>query len=519
MRKLLLAGFALVALGDGASAADLAPLYKAPPVVAYYDWTGFYVGGNAGYSVGRDPTRATAINANFGFVNTTEAFALAPAGWLGGVQLGYNWQTGHVVIGVEADWQWTGQRDQACVFFCTGPTLFNGGLSLTEEQKLDWFATARGRIGYAADHWLWYVTGGIAVARLENNRVFTAGVSTQQNPNLGTVTASSVSFNRTGIALGTGVETALWGNWTAKLEYLFLGLGSTTDTFGSVVPGFLGPPQPVNINHASDIRDHIIRVGLNYRFGGGDVGAAPGPVGGGYYKAPYYKAPPVAPPPYGWTGVYVGGNLGYSVGHDPATATLLGVQNIVPPVLNQESFTLAPEGWLGGGQLGFNWQTGHLVLGAEADWQWSGQQDSACINNCQFPIILTQKLKSFGTARGRVGYAADAWLWYVTGGAAWGRVSNAAIFPPFGVVSFDQSKSGWVVGGGVETALWGNWTAKLEYLYMDLGSATGSANFVVNPTFVPGPIIENVTATTTTRDHIFRAGLNYKFGSPVVAAY
>jgi outer membrane immunogenic protein len=510
MRKLLLTGIALMALGDGVSAADMAPLYKAPAVVAFYDWSGFYVGGNVGYSVGRNPTSATEVNANTGFADQSEAFALAPAGWLGGGQIGYNWQTGHVVIGVEADWQWTGERDSACVFLCIGPNLANNGLALTEEQKLDWFATARGRIGYAADHWLWYFTGGIAVARVENNRVFAAPV---EPLNLGTVTPSSVSFNRTGIALGGGVETALWGNWTAKLEYLFLGLGSTTDTFGSVIPATAAPAQPVAITHTSDIRDHVIRVGLNYRFGGGDIGAAATPVSG-YYKAPYYKAPPaVAPPPYSWTGVYVGGNAGYSVGHDHSTATLLGVQNTALPVLSQESFTLAPEGWLGGGQIGFNWQTGHLVLGAEADWQWSGQQDSAC--NCQFPIVLAQKLKSFGTARARVGYAADAWLWYATGGVAWGRISNTAMLPPFGVVSFDQSKSGWVVGAGFETALWGNWTAKLEYLYMDLGGATGSANFVVEPTL---PIIENLTGTTTFRDHILRAGVNYKFG-PVVAAY
>jgi outer membrane immunogenic protein len=511
MRKLLLAGFALVALGNCASAADSAPLYKAPPALAYYDWSGFYLGGNVGYSVGRDPTSATSVNVPGGAVNLGEAFALAPAGWLGGGQIGYNWQTGHVVIGVEADWQWTGQRDQACIFGCRPASLFDGPFGMTEEQKLDWFATARGRIGYAADHWLWYVTGGIAVARLESNRVYTSGRGLV-NPQIPTtVVASNDSFTRTGVALGAGVETALWGNWTAKLEYLYLGLRSTTDTFGAVNPPFFGPAQPVAVTHASDIRDHIIRIALNYRFGGGDVGA-PGPVGG-FYKAPQV----VAPPPYSWTGVYVGGNAGYSVGHDPATATLLGVANSNLPVLNQESFTLAPEGWLGGGQVGLNWQTGHLVFGVEADWQWSGQQDTACVEGgCGAgggTIILAQKLSSFATARGRIGYAADAWLWYVTGGGAWGRVANTASFPPFGAISFDQNKSGWVAGAGVETALWGNWTAKAEYLYMDLGGATGSANF--NPI---GPIVVNLIGTTTTRDHIFRAGLNYKFG-PVVAAY
>lgn len=82
---------------------------------------------------------------------------------------------------------------------------------------------------------------------------------------------------------------------------------------------------------------------------------------------------------------------------------------------------------------------------------------------------------------------------------------------------FDQDKYGWVAGAGVETALGGNWTAKVEYLFMDLGGSAGAGDFVVNPNLA---IVERVIGTTTFRDHIFRAGLNYKFGSPgpVVAA-
>jgi outer membrane immunogenic protein len=513
--RLLLTSIAVTALvSDGAAAADMAPLYKAPPALALYNWSGFYLGGNAGYSVGRDPTSATKVNTNNGDVLQRETFALAPAGWLGGFQLGYNWQVGHAVFGVEADWQWTGQRDQACVFSCLDADLFAGPFRLTEEHKLNWFATVRGRFGYAADHWLWYVTGGVAFARIDSNRLYVNGPGTLNPLIPTTVVASNASFNRAGFALGTGVETALAGNWTAKVEYLLVNLGNVTDSFGAVDPPTLGPGAPVSITHTSHIRDHIIRVGLNYRFGGGDVDPARS-AAGGFYKAP--RA--VSPPPYSWAGVYLGGNIGYGLARNPATATVLAVANIGPPVLNQESFTLAPEGWLGGGQIGFNWQTGRIVLGAEADWQWSGQQDTACVNSCTTnggTIILAQKLSSFATVRGRIGYAADAWLWYVTGGVAWGRVANAVTFPPFGGFSFDQSKYGWVAGAGVETALWGNWTAKLEYLYMDLGGATGSANFVINP---PLAIVVNVAGTTTFRDHIFRAGLNYKFGGPVVAAY
>jgi len=514
LRPLFLATCFSALISANALAADMPPL-KAPPVAAYYDWTGFYVGGNGGYSVGRDPTSATIVQVgNNTAINNAETVIMSPAGWLGGFQLGYNWQAGHMVVGIEGDWQWTGQRDRACLFSCLPADLGGGPFVLSEEQKLDWFATLRGRLGYTVDHWLWYVTAGAAFARIESNHVYTNGAGTL-NPQFPTTLATSnAAFNRAGLALGAGVETAIAGNWTAKLEYLYLDLGSVTDIFGAVNPPTLGPGAPVAITHTSDIRDHIIRAGLNYRFGGGDVAATSGPADG-FFKAPRASSPL----PYSWTGAYVGGNFGYGVGHNPTAATELAVANIAPPVLSQESFTLAPAGWLGGGQIGYNWQTGHLVLGVEADGQWSGQKDSACVNTCTVNngiIIPAQKLNAFATARARVGYAANAWLWYVTGGGAWGSVSNSDGFPPFQSVSFNQSKFGWVAGVGIETALWGNWTAKFEYLYMDLGGASGSANFLVNPA---SAIVESVTGTTTFHDHIFRAALNYRFGGPVVAAY
>src|SRR3954471_3519062 len=97
-------------LSGGTFAADLPPLSKAP-ALAYYDWTGFYVGGNGGYSIGRDPTNATVARTFNGDVQSNESFTMAPAGWVGGIQFGYNRQVGRAVLGVEVDWQWTGQRD------------------------------------------------------------------------------------------------------------------------------------------------------------------------------------------------------------------------------------------------------------------------------------------------------------------------------------------------------------------------------------------------------------------------
>jgi outer membrane immunogenic protein len=500
-------------LSGGTFAADLPPLSKAR-ALAYYDWTGFYVGGNGGYSVGRDPTNATVARTFNGDVQSNESFTMAPAGWVGGIQFGYNRQVGRAVLGVEVDWQWTGQRDRGCLVTCLDQLQFDGPNRMDEEHKLDWFATARVRAGYAGDHWLWYVTAGPAFARLETNSVFVRGLGAVNAPAFPTTVApSNVTSDRVGLALGTGIETALSANWSAKIEYLYLDLGSVTSTLLTVDPQG-GPFAGLAVTHRTAFHDHIVRAGINYRFGGGEVAAA-GP--GGFFKAP--RA--IAAQPYNWTGVYVGGNAGYGVARNPTTATVLGIANIGPPVLNQETFTQAPAGALGGGQIGFNWQIDHFVAGVEADGQWAGQQDSGCVNRCAnfgSNLPTSQKLNAFATARARIGYAANSWLWYVTGGAAWGKVSNTFTFDQFGTVSFDQNKYGWVAGAGVEAAIGANWSAKLEYLYMDLGSAAGSADFVVNPGFA---IVERVIGTTTFRDHIFRAGLNYKFGapSPVVAAY
>ncbi len=91
-----------------ALAADMAVKAPPPPAVAYYDWTGFYLGANAGYSIGRDPNTVSAISGIT--VVDNEKFGLSPAGWLAGGQLGYNWQIHNLVLGVEADWQWTNQK-------------------------------------------------------------------------------------------------------------------------------------------------------------------------------------------------------------------------------------------------------------------------------------------------------------------------------------------------------------------------------------------------------------------------
>jgi outer membrane immunogenic protein len=472
-----------------ASAADM-PVKAPPAPAAAYDWTGFYIGANVGYSVGRN--HASEILADSGGSPiTSQSFTLAPAGWLGGGQIGYNWQAApHWVLGVEADWQWTGGKDSVCISACLVDFL-------TVEQRLRWLATLRARLGYARDGWLWYVTGGGAwghVTETDALFFFTPGTATS-------------SRTKGGWTIGGGVETALAGAWTAKLEYLYVGIGSTTD----ILAGVVNPGGTATETITKNERDHIFRVGLNYRFGGI---AAASPVYAAKSPAAIYKAPPPPAVAYNWTGFYLGGNVGYSVGRNHSSESQVAADN------SSQSFTLGPAGGLAGGQIGYNWQpAANWVFGVEADWQGTGQKDSVCLFVCDpfNGLTVQQKLDWVATLRARIGYARDGWLWYVTGGGAWGRVTESDVLLLSGMATtarFAHTNSGWSAGSGIETVLAGNWTAKFEYLYVDLGDTRDT--FAFCPI---SPLCGSETVTKQVRDHIFRVGLNYRFGGPLVARH
>jgi len=271
MKKLVLAGAALAVLVSGpAMAADL-PL-KAPPIVPVYDWTGFYIGINGGYSFGRSET-----DFNFpGFPVVSGKFNINGA--VAGGQAGYNWQfSPKMVFGVEGDLQWArqgGTLEIADGPFCTTTIIRIQTTSCVEadaslEQRLRWFGTARGRVGVlAAPYLLLYATGGVAFGEFENNVtiVNSATVTTSLNGvPLGTVAtvataAGSTNNNRIGWTVGGGAEFILHGPWTAKMEFLFVDYGNFSNTYT-----LAGVPVLTTSTH---MIDNILRFGLNYRFGG-----------------------------------------------------------------------------------------------------------------------------------------------------------------------------------------------------------------------------------------------------------
>src|SRR5271167_813331 len=189
---------------------------------------------------------------------------------------------------------------------------------------------------------------------------------------------------------------------------------------------------------------------------------------------PSLAAPPFPPGSYNWTGPYIGGEGGYGWGNsdqsDPGRPPAPPPAPPPPPD-DTGAGAYSMRGGFIGGTAGYNWQTGPWVLGIEGDYSWANITGSS--QTCGFapPHGCGTTLQDFGTLRGRVGYATGpggAWLPYVTGGLAVGELQSWDGLTPASGSAF---RAGWTLGAGVETVLARNWSFKVEYLYMDLGSA------------------------------------------------
>jgi outer membrane immunogenic protein len=221
MKRIVAAAIGLLALAAAmpASAADLPPrsTYKAPAYLpAAYNWTGFYLGINAGGGFGSSDWNGFPISNS-------------PSGGMIGGTVGYNWQgPGNPwVFGLEGDIDWTNINDNTV---CAG---------LICQTKNSWFGTVRGRVGYSYDRFLPYFTGGVAFGDIQVNRAPFVGVSD----------------TNAGWTLGGGIEGVIAGPWTAKVEYLYADLGKTTCA---------APACGVATN--VDLTVNILRGGINYRF-------------------------------------------------------------------------------------------------------------------------------------------------------------------------------------------------------------------------------------------------------------
>ena len=266
MKKVIFATTAAIILSAvAANAADLpARAYtKAPAFVApVFSWTGFYIGAKAGYGFGDNQTVTTTGQAVANVNNVVGgarpgSVRLNNDGFIGGGQIGYNFQfSPSWVFGIEADIAYTDFRDTRTVV--TLPLAGAGTLNNTFTSRLDYLGTVRGRIGYAVDRTLFYGTGGFAYGEVRNSANFfgTAGQLQFTGAN---------SNTKTGYTVGGGIEHAFAPNWTVKGEYLYYDLGRDTVNV-AVIPGSGGGGTGYNSSFRND--GHIVRAGLNYKFGG-----------------------------------------------------------------------------------------------------------------------------------------------------------------------------------------------------------------------------------------------------------
>jgi outer membrane immunogenic protein len=233
-----------------------------------------------------------------------------------------------------------------------------------------------------------------------------------------------------------------------------------------------------------------------------DLPAAPPP------QAPAMYVPVVAPV-YNWAGIYVGVNGGWGFGNAkwiiPSQSTTGGTVAAV----GGTSGSVSDNGGVFGGTLGANWQAGALVLGLEGDFDYSGINTGTSGSICSSFGACQTKNNWLATARGRVGYAADRVLFYGTGGGAFGGTQTVV-----DGTSTSKTKAGWTAGLGVEAAFADNWTAKVEYLYVNLGSVTGTGacgSLVCTDGIAPDPVTLPVSGTVSLTESLVRVGVNYKF--------
>jgi outer membrane immunogenic protein len=296
--KLALAVISLAALAAiPAYGADLTPLYKAPPPPVL-NWTGYYIGANAGYGWGRWDSNSLSPIFPDGVTTSADPDV---QGWFGGVTAGYNWQASQQwVLGVEGDFDWSGEKASdnsssstssttsaptgvgvgACDAhpICTTTTTTTTATATDNEWRKDWFATLRARAGFLVDPtWMVYGTGGLAFAGTKfstssnmtttTTTTITNGIGQIVNPcppciagGSPTVTSTSASSafsesqDRVGFAVGAGVEKLLSQNWSVKAEYLFMDFGKHTFLAGT------GDDTTITLT------ENVVRVGVDYHF-------------------------------------------------------------------------------------------------------------------------------------------------------------------------------------------------------------------------------------------------------------
>jgi outer membrane immunogenic protein len=225
------------------------------------DWTGFYIGLNAGGAWGSGNIHTTVTQPviggyfdpdNIPAVNAAGSRGFSPSGFTGGAQGGYNWQSGALVLGLETDFEaldLSQSRTVTQVYPFSGPDTF----TVSTSAKTNWMWTLRPRVGWAGGGWLIYGTGGLAVADVDARQSF--------HDTFGAAMSNSHSNTRTGWTLGAGVERAIAPGWSIRGEYLYADFGST-DSARTLVDG----PDTAVFHNNTSLNTNIFRAAVNFKF-------------------------------------------------------------------------------------------------------------------------------------------------------------------------------------------------------------------------------------------------------------
>jgi outer membrane immunogenic protein len=440
-----------------AAAADMparAPVLKAPPPIGYraMDWSGFYIGAHGGF--GSSQFRGTfADSQNFG------AFDFPVDGAVAGAQVGYLWQFGRVVYGVEIDGSWANLNG----------SVTNDGIE--QELKTNFLGSARFRSGVTIDNVLLYTTAGLAYGRSK----FSASGDLQE--------PGSVKLNDWGFVGGLGLEWAFAPNWSLRGEYLYYRF-DTFDDDGKDISNLTSLSNSTDFAKLDAV--HVGRVALNYRFNGSGGGTV------------------MSEPITNWAGFYAGAHAGY------VRSRITGAYDERGE--GQAAFSEIAQGFAGGAQAGYNFQSGAWVYGIEGDASWSNadKHRSRDFDDDE----QTLKTDVFASLRGRVGITSSDTLYYLTAGVGYVRSQIEGNEGDGDSGSFKRNFNTWgaVIGGGIDWRFSPAWSARVESLTF-LGSDRHDTSNISSDAD-PQDFFRQSTVT------MIRAGVNYHFPvGGIVAKY
>ena len=408
VKKLLWASVAVL-VWCNAGLAQVPDARRPDTISPAYDWSGFYVGATAGAAWGQyKPRTSTVMGGYFGSLGAPAVTAagmqtINSTGFVAGLEGGFNWQIGNLLLGLEAGLEAVdldGSVSSGAIRYPTHSPKY----TVTSYGSIDWLFTARPRLGWVMpNNWLLYATGGLAVAQLHSDFSF---VDSNGVPESGSVDAP-----KAGYAVGGGIEAPLTDRLSVKAEYLFVDFGNTA---GSVTANNLAPFFPhQTFTHSAGLRADIVRAGLNYRFGGADAPSSHDLFMS--FAAPAWKA---RPPFFADWEIETGARLWLSSGSVGAPQPLLDVpslsdmplprrapppaSNVIPPpnVLASRLIFGGLDAVSGEVFARLNHRSGFFVKG----YLGAGKINNGHLNDEDFPAGPTYS-NTLSSALGHLGYA------------------------------------------------------------------------------------------------------------------